>query len=109
MHTPDRRRSAVLLVAVLLPSIAVIGIAVRMLRQDRELGERRAAEARAVAIAQAGRALELAIERIPVDAAADSVVVLAAAVRGRTFALPWEEIASRPVPSALVQAGHAAE
>lgn len=109
MHTPERRRSAVLLVAVLLPSIAVIGIAVRMLRQDRELGERRATEARTAAIAQGGRALELAIERIPVDAAADSVVVLAAPVRERTFALPWEGTGHRLVPNALVQLGNAAE
>ena len=109
MPTPDRRRSAVLLIAVLLPSVALVGIAVRMLRQDRELEVRRAAQARTAAIVQAGRALELAIERIPVGASADSVVVLAAPVRARSFALPWETGGRRLRANAMLQAGNAAE
>lgn len=109
MRTPDRRRSAVLLTAVLLPSVALVGIAVRMLRQDSELEVRRAAQARSAAIAQAGRALELAIDRIAVGATPDSVVVLAAPLQARTFALPWEASRRRPSPSALMQAGNAAE
>ena len=37
MRTPNRRRSAILLFAVLLPSTALVGIAVRMLRQEGEM------------------------------------------------------------------------
>lgn len=109
MRTPDRRRSAVLLIAVLLPSVALVGIAVRMLRQDRELEMRRAAQARSAAVSQAGRALELAIERIPVGASADSVVVLAAPVHARSFGMPWETAGRRLRGNGLLQAGNTAE
>ncbi len=109
MRTPNRR-SAILLFAVLLPSTALVGIAVRMLRQEGELAERRALQARRAAIAQAGRELELSIDRIANGAPADSVVVLAAPVNAGTFLLPWESaLPQRPVRDSLLLAGNARE
>lgn len=110
MRAPERRRFTVLLIALLLPSAALVGIAMRMLRQERELSQRRAAQARRSLIVQAGRELEIGIDRITSEATPDSVVVFAAAVHDGVFALPWEGGARpRAAADSVLRRAHALE
>ncbi|MEX2281267.1 MAG: HAMP domain-containing sensor histidine kinase [Gemmatimonadota bacterium] len=96
----DRRRTLILLAAVLLPSAALLAISVRLVRQERELAERRFVQSRRGAAERLGQDLTVRLERIRTGAllalqdgriiAGDSGLVLAAVVRKDHFALPWE-------------------
>jgi signal transduction histidine kinase len=110
MVRPNHRKRALsFLAAVLLPSGVLVGTSVRLIRQERELAVRRAAEERVALALRIGqmlvtnlRSLEVRIASVPLEpgemlALADSepaVLTLAATVRGR-LVFAWD-MASDP-------------
>ncbi len=95
MRRLERRRTVILLLAVLLPSATLVGIAVRLLRQERELAQRRLVQARRTTLAELGQTLHARLNLLTSETPPDSVVVIAAPVSGGTFQLPWETTSQR--------------
>jgi signal transduction histidine kinase len=83
----SRRRTVFLLAAVLLPSVALAGIALRLLHQERELAVRRGAELRRTAVLQ--RALVLQ-RRLDLLSPGDPAVVWKGVVADGHVDLPWD-------------------
>jgi signal transduction histidine kinase len=96
-----KRQFLLFLTAILLPAALLIGLAVRVVRQEAELDKTRAADEQRIALDQARWELSARLDRIlAAPEAVDPAVVLVAAVDGDRIALPW--ISTRPpaVPSA---------
>src|SRR5215470_9954810 len=97
------RRTGLLLAAILIPTAVVILLVFRVARQERELGERRAADARREALEQLRRELTARLQadrleevnrligesgtRLPPD----SPIVFVAQMAQDTMVLPWED------------------
>ena len=96
MVRQTRRSTLIALSALLLPSAVLLGITIRLLRQETELTERRQAQARRAAALDFGRDLLGRLER------ADTGLILQASVKAGSFALPWERGQPDP-PAAFAQ------
>src|SRR6476620_3332008 len=102
------RRTGLLLAAILIPIAIVVLLVFRVARQERELGERRAADARREALDQLRRELTARLQalrlaevnrligepgrRLP----ADSPIVFVAPVEQDALVLPWERLRAQP-------------
>jgi signal transduction histidine kinase len=101
------RRIALLLAAILIPTAAVLLLVVRLVRQENELSERRAAEQRREALEQLRRELTARLQALRLEEVnrligesgrrlpPDSPIVFVAPMLQDHMVLPWE--AGRPV------------
>src|SRR6185436_1687355 len=92
-----------LLSAILIPAAVLITLAVRVVRQETELGERRAAEERRDALDQLRRELSARLQTIKLQEVnrligesglnlpSDSPIVFVAPLQEGRMILPWEE------------------
>ncbi len=86
-----RRRQVVLfLVAMIAPCVALIVISGNVVRQERELGQRRREAEKARALDQVRDELLIRLERIRLDPQAHSAVALVARVENGAMVLPWD-------------------
>jgi signal transduction histidine kinase len=96
-----RRQSLLLLVAVLLPSLVLVGVGARMIVQEGELDSGRQAAARRRAVTDFRQQLLARLERARLrelrglstggSAYGDSAIVLVARVVSGTLVLPWQD------------------
>src|SRR4051812_40812846 len=100
MNGRRRKRQVLLFLgAILIPAVLLVGLAVRVYRQDGELTEKRNADARRFAVEQLQRELVARLETIKLQAISsiignwpvhgNSPVVLVAFVRQGQMRLPW--------------------
>ena len=115
MLPPDRRRRqrriVLLLSAILIPAAVVVGLVVRVIRQDRELAERRAAAERRDSLDQLRRELSARLQALrleevnrligePGRRVPDSPIVFVAPMVRDRMTLPWEGGEAPPRPEA---------
>jgi signal transduction histidine kinase len=105
------RRTFLLLSAILIPTAVVILLAFRVVRQEQELAERRAAEARRDAGDQLRRELTARLQALRLEEVnrligesgtrvpPDSPIVFVAPMAQDRLVLPWEDTAGAPLPS----------
>src|SRR5580700_11875967 len=102
-----KRQVFLFLAAILVPAVVLVGLASRMMVQDRELAARNAVDRRQLAVDQLRRELSARLEAIKLQEIInashrrDSVnpaVVLTAAVEGDRLVLPWEIPAAKESP-----------
>jgi signal transduction histidine kinase len=109
-----RKQTLLFLLVVLLPSLTLSGLALHLLRQERQWERHAWEEMRRRTAAELGRGLGLHLERIRLeeqgrprdDEAATAedrnpALVLAARQRDGTLALPWEERSTTAPPAAF--------
>lgn len=104
--TRHKRQILLFLVAILVPAGALIGLAGRLIYQDRELATKRAFDLRRAAIEQLRRELSSRLEAIKLQeinrlirppgsngarAAGNPAVIFTATLENDLLALPWEE------------------
>jgi len=106
-----KRRIFLLLSAILIPAAVLITLAVRVVRQETELGERRAAEERRDALDQLRRELSARLQAIKLQEVnrligetglnlpPDSPIVFVAPLEEDRMVLPWEEKRVSPLRS----------
>jgi signal transduction histidine kinase len=106
------RRIFLLVLAILIPAAVLITLAVRVVRQETELGERRAAEERRDALDQLRRELSARLQAIKLQEVnrligesgpgipADSPIVFVTPFGEDRMVLPWERKQTAPVPGA---------
>jgi signal transduction histidine kinase len=106
------RRIFLLVLAILIPAAVLITLAVRVVRQETELGERRAAEERRDALDQLRRELTARLQAIKLQevnrligesgpgSPADSPIVFVTPFGEDRMVLPWEKKQSSPAPGA---------
>jgi signal transduction histidine kinase len=115
---PDRarrtRRIWLLLSAILIPTTVVVLLVVRVVRQDHELSERRAAEQRREALDQLRRELSARLQAIRLEEVnrliggsgmrlpPDSPIVFVAPMAQDRMILPWDDGAPSPAASPAV-------
>jgi signal transduction histidine kinase len=111
-HRRRLRRIGLLLAAILIPSAVVILLVVRVVRQERELGERRASDARVDAREQLRRELTARLQAIRLEEVnrligesgtrlpPESPIVFVAPMTHDDIVRPWEGRATVPPPSA---------
>ncbi len=106
MHAADQRRrtrrTGLLLAAILIPTAVVIVLVFRVVRQDRELRERRSSDARRDALAQLHRELTARLQALRLEEVnrligesgtqlpPDSPIVFVAPIAQDSLVLPWE-------------------
>lgn len=102
-HRRRRRWTSLLLAAILIPTAVVVVLVLRVVRQERELGERRAADARREALQQLRRELTARLQAIRLEEVnrligesgtrlpPDSPIVFVAAIAHDSMALPWAD------------------
>ncbi len=116
MSPADRRRRArrvaLLLSVILIPSAAGILLVFRVVRQENELGERRAAEQRRDALDQLRRELTARLQALRLEQVnrligesgrrlpPDSPIVFVAPMVQDRMVLPWEDGRATPTPTA---------
>jgi signal transduction histidine kinase len=105
------RRIFLLVLAILIPAAVLITLAVRVVRQETELGERRAAEERRDALDQLRRELSARLQSIKLQEVnrligesgpgipAESPIVFVIPFGEDRMALPWEKKQSSAVPA----------
>lgn len=111
-----KRQIVLFLVAILAPALVLIGLAGRLMVQDRELAAKREADQRLAAAGQLRRELTASLEAIklqqvnrlirspgPSPDSANPAVVFTAALDGDRLVLPWE---APPPPDSTVFALH---
>jgi signal transduction histidine kinase len=124
VNPPDRRRRTrwigLLLTAILIPSAIVILLAFRVVRQERELGERRASDARRDALEQLRRELTARLQAVRLEEVnrligesgtrlpPDSPIVFVATMSHDSMVLPWEDRGTSSAPSAEFLRHHSA-
>ena len=101
-HRRRSRRTGLLLAAILIPTAVVILLVFRVARQERELGERRAADVRREALEQLRRELTARLQALRLEEVnrligesgtrlpPDSPIVFVAPMAQDTMVLPWE-------------------
>ena len=106
------RRTALLLSAILIPTAAVVFLVVRVVRQEHELAERRAAAEQRDALDQLRRELTARLQALRLEEVnrligesgrrlpPDSPIVFVAPMVQDRMVLPWEDSPTAPVPSA---------
>ena len=104
------RRIFLLVLAILIPAAVLITLAVRVVRQETELGERRAAEERRDALDQLRRELSARLQAIKLQEVnrligesglgipTDSPIVFVSALGEDRMVLPWEQRRAFPLP-----------
>ena len=107
-----KRRIFLLLSAILIPAAVLITLAVRVVRQEAELAERRAVEERRDALDQLRRELSARLQAIKLQEVnrligesgsglpPDSPIVFVTPLGQDRMVLPWEEKRTSPPPSA---------
>src|SRR5271168_5107103 len=94
-----KRQVFLFLAAILVPAAVLVGLASRMVVQDRELAARHAADQRRIQVDQLRRELAARLEAIKLQEIIDAshrlnsrnpAVVLRATVEGDRLVLPWE-------------------
>lgn len=105
-----RRQGLLFLVAIVLPCLLLVALSLRMLAQERELAEKRVADARRQLAAQTEQDLLRRLERITFDALSiravgagapaatrdhDGAVALVADIENETILLPWDRRSPR--------------
>jgi signal transduction histidine kinase len=110
-HRRRRRWTGLLLAALLIPIVVVILLVFRVVRQERELAERRAADARRDALGQLRRELTARLQAIRLEEVnrligesgtripAGSPVVFIAPMAHDSVVLPWDDHAPAPPAS----------
>jgi signal transduction histidine kinase len=110
-HRRRRRWTSLLVAAILIPSAVAIGLVVRVIRQERELGERRAADARRDALEQLRRELTARLQAIRLEEVnrligesgtrlpPASPIVFIAPLAHDTMVLPWDDDGPSSAPS----------
>ena len=113
-HRRRARRTGLLLAAILIPTAVVILLVFRVARQERELGERRAADVRREALEQLRRELTARLQALRLEEVnrligesgtrlpPDSPIVFVAPMAQDSMVLPWE---GRGVWSQLATSG----
>ncbi len=112
--TRHKRQALLFLAAILVPAAVLVGLATRLLYQDRELAAKRAADQRHIAVDQLRRELDARLESIrlqeinrlirtpnasqPHDSD-NPAVIFTAKVDGDRALLPWEVSASEGSPA----------
>jgi signal transduction histidine kinase len=106
------RRIFLLVLAILIPAAVLITLAVRVVRQETELGERRAAEERRDALDQIRRELSARLQAIKLQEVnrligesglsipEDSPIVFVTPFGEDRMVLPWEKKEASPAPGA---------
>jgi signal transduction histidine kinase len=106
------RRTALLLSAILIPAVAISLLVVRVVRQEHELAERRAAEERREALDQLRRELTARLQALRLEEVnriigesgrrlpPGSPIVFVAPVLDERLVLPWDDRLAAPAPSA---------
>jgi signal transduction histidine kinase len=106
------RRTALLLSAILIPTAAVVLLVVRVVRQENELAERRAAAEQREALDQLRRELTAHLQALRLEEVnrligesgrrppPDSPIVFVAPMVQDRMVLPWEDSRIAPAPSA---------
>lgn len=110
-HRRWRRWTSLLLVAILIPVAVVIVLVTRVVRQERELGERRASDARREAVEQLRRELTARLQAIRLEEVnrligesgtrlpAGSPIVFVAPMAHDSMTLPWDAREHSALPS----------
>lgn len=106
-----RKRALLFLAAVLLPSAVLVGTTIHLIRQQRELAVRRAAEERALLALRIGQELQehlrtlgdqLSLTPLPFEEggvlAAEPALVALASIRDGRLIFPWEMGSGRSRP-----------
>lgn len=125
MRAPFPRRQILLfLLAVTLPCVVVVALGLRLVTQDRELAEKRAADERSRVLSELRQQLAGRLERIrnvavsAGSAKADASLVFVSRVRNGRITPPWEEVTpavsltsqlARDAAGALVHGGEREE
>jgi len=106
------RRTGLLLAALLIPIAVVILLVFRVARQERELGERRASDARREALEQLRRELTARLQAVRLEEVnrligesgtrlpPDSPIVFVAQIAQDNMVLPWQDRETSSPPSA---------
>src|SRR5215831_11648305 len=109
------RRTGLLLAAILIPTAVVILLVFRVARQERELGERRASDARREAQEQLRRELSARLQALRLEEVnrligesgtrlpPDSPIVFVALIAQDNMVLPWEDRGTWSPPSVEFQ------
>src|SRR4051812_17890347 len=113
MERRKRKRQIILfLTAILLPAALLVGLAVRVIRQEKELTEKRIEQDKRDALDQLRRELSNKLEAVKLQEAArlrdqpmsidlrrpdDSTVVFVLPLEQDHLVLPWQEKAKRPL------------
>jgi hypothetical protein len=112
--TRHKRQILLFFVAILLPAGALIGLASRILYQDRELGAKRAVDQRRAAVEQVRRELSSRLEAIKLQeinrlmrppssngarGSRNPAVVFTARLENDRPVLPWEEVSLEATPT----------
>jgi signal transduction histidine kinase len=107
------RRTGLLLAAILIPTAVVILLVFLVARQERELGERRASDARREALEQLRRELTARLQALRLEEVnrligesgtrlpPGSPIVFVAPILQDTMVLPWDDHAASSPPSAV--------
>ena len=105
------RRTALLLSAILIPTAAVVLLVVRVVRQENELAERRAAAEQREALDQLRRELSARLQALRLEEVnrligesgrrlpPDSPIIFVTPMAQDRMVLPWEDSRSAPAPS----------
>jgi signal transduction histidine kinase len=111
-HRRRIRRTGLLLAAILIPTAVVVILVFRVVRQERELRERRVSDARRTAQEQLHRELTARLQAVRLEEVnrligesgtrlpPESPIVLVAPVAQGSMVLPWENVGPLPRPSA---------
>jgi signal transduction histidine kinase len=111
-HRRRTRRIGLLLIAILIPTTFVFLLVFRVVRQERELGQRRASEARREALEQLRRELTARLQALRLEEVnrligesgprlpPDSPIVFVAPMAHDSMVLPWEDRGASSPPSA---------
>jgi hypothetical protein len=106
--TRHKRQALLFLAAILVPAAVLIGLATRLLYQDRELAAKRAADQRHIAVDQLRRELDARLESIRLQEINrlirslkpdNPAVIFTARLEGDRVVLPWEVSASDDPPA----------
>src|SRR5438105_4121641 len=107
-----KRQFILFLTVILLPAAVLVGLAIRVVRQDRELAHKRADDERNRALEQLSRELAARLETIKLqeinrlirdphapDSSADPAIVLMTRLDGDRLVLPWQSNRKPAVPT----------
>src|SRR5215475_583699 len=104
MGSRHKRQLTFFLIAILLPAAVLVGLAVRVVRQDRELATREADDQQRTVLEQVRRELAARLQAIKfqeinrrirareggVPEKSDSAIVLVTGLNGTRLVLPWK-------------------